>query len=216
MIIELPQRFRIAGKTNKDYAKVIDGVLHIYGVISFRKVMYELTFALKGKRKFYYCGAKVKKKNITLDHIYPQDIGGPTIPDNLLPSCKECNCQKTNMTRDQFCIYKSLDKAKRQAYRQLIMQKQEQARLNGILEIPWIEYLNSHIFIARITTDKKYIGKKYEKQRAYLQKYGSLPKPIIVDKNGFILDGFLTVMLAKENNIMTIPTIILENVVMHL
>ena len=216
MIIDLPQRFRVTGKTSKDYAEVVDGVLHIYGMISFRKVMYSVTFTLKGKRECYYCGAKVKKKKITIDHMYPQNVGGPTIPNNLVPCCEQCNSQKTDMTEEQFFIYKSLDKTKQEAYRQLIIEKQEQVRLNKILEIPWIEYVNSNKFIARITTSQKFIGKKYEKQKAYFQKYGSLHKAIIIDKNGFILDGFITLMLAKENNITSVPAIILDNVVMHL
>ena len=38
------------------------------------------------------------QKNRTLDHMYPRRWGGVSIPDNLVPSCKNCNGDKMDMT----------------------------------------------------------------------------------------------------------------------
>ena len=46
----------------------------------------------------------------------------------------------------------------------------------------------------------------------FYSKYGHIPKPIIVDKNGFLLDGFYSVIFAKNNLITSLPAIELENV----
>ena len=88
MIIDLPESFRFTGQKQFDYAEVRDGVLHMYGTISYSKVIHNIVYALKGKDKCYYCGKTLAKDEISLDHMYAQDVGGPTIPNNLIPCCK--------------------------------------------------------------------------------------------------------------------------------
>ena len=38
--------------------------------------------------------SEISMEEMTIDHMYPQDFGGPTITNNLLPSCKKCNNDK--------------------------------------------------------------------------------------------------------------------------
>jgi 5-methylcytosine-specific restriction endonuclease McrA len=45
----------------------------------------------------YYCGTKVKHKDITMDHLVPLARGGKSTKDNLVPSCKKCNNLKQSM-----------------------------------------------------------------------------------------------------------------------
>ena len=68
-----------------------------------------------------------------MDHLYPQDLGGPTIPNNLAPTCSDCNSEKGNLTEKQY-------------------------------------------------------------------------------RNNYLLDGFLVLIFAKNNNLLRVPTIVLENV----
>jgi 5-methylcytosine-specific restriction endonuclease McrA len=46
-----------------------------------------------------YCG---RRKARTVDHIKPMARAGCDWPDNLLPSCKDCNNAKGDMTVEQF------------------------------------------------------------------------------------------------------------------
>lgn len=218
MIIDLPRTFRFIESRHQDYAEVVDGVLHIYGNVSFRKVIYNVTYYLKGNKECYYCGKEIKKGKITLDHMYAQDIGGPTIPNNLIPCCEECNCDKSNLSYEQYIILRKLGKKERALYRKTVQIQQELFRQSGKSELPedWISLVSTKTFIARVEMNSKYKGKKYSKIKAYYKKYQTIPKPIVVDKNGFVLDGYIALMFAKQEEIKNIPVITLDNVIVHL
>ena len=38
-----------------------------------------------------YCGTEINYKTVEFDHILPVSKGGKTIPENMIPSCVECN-----------------------------------------------------------------------------------------------------------------------------
>ena len=42
----------------------------------------------------HYCGAAVKAKELTMDHIVPISRGGKSTKGNVVPACKECNTSK--------------------------------------------------------------------------------------------------------------------------
>jgi len=42
----------------------------------------------------HYCGKKVGKENLTMDHVVPLVRGGTSTKNNLVPVCKECNNKK--------------------------------------------------------------------------------------------------------------------------
>jgi 5-methylcytosine-specific restriction endonuclease McrA len=46
------------------------------------------------KGECHYCGKKVGKDQLTMDHIVPISRGGKSRKGNLVPSCKECNNKK--------------------------------------------------------------------------------------------------------------------------
>jgi 5-methylcytosine-specific restriction endonuclease McrA len=45
-----------------------------------------------------YCGGRFERKDLNLDHVIPRDRGGPTIWENIVCSCIECNTHKANRT----------------------------------------------------------------------------------------------------------------------
>lgn len=47
-----------------------------------------------GKGKCYYCEAKFKPEELTMDHITPIVRGGFTNKNNCVTACKECNSKK--------------------------------------------------------------------------------------------------------------------------
>lgn len=217
MIIDLPRSFRFIGGTHKDYAEVKEGVLHLYGMVCFRKVMYNITFTIYGKKRCYYCGCIVRDKDITLDHMWAQDMGGPTISNNLVPCCKNCNSDKSNLSSIQYITYMKLNNSRKEEYRKIVAIQQELVKKGKAYELPteWVTYANVSKFIVRVELKRKYKGRKYDRIKAFYNAYGYLQKPVIVDKNHFLLDGYITLMFAKENGIERIPVIVLENVEMH-
>jgi 5-methylcytosine-specific restriction endonuclease McrA len=48
-----------------------------------------------------YCGCD-SKKELTLDHVIPQSKGGPNTWENLVTACKRCNCEKADLTLEEF------------------------------------------------------------------------------------------------------------------
>lgn len=217
MIIDLPEKFRYEGENSHDYAEIQDGIVHIYGNVSFRKLMYGLTYAIKGNEECYYCKGKIKKNKLTLDHMYPETIGGPTIPNNLVPCCEECNSEKNNLTSQQYMTMLTLNKNQRHKFRELIQAQHEVVWRGGGFEVPrdWIEISKTSKFLVNVEMEMRFRGKKYAKIKAKYREYKSLIKPIVIDRNGFVLDGFTTLMFAKEEEIQQLAVIRLENVQVH-
>lgn len=48
-----------------------------------------------------YCGHKVARQEMTLDHVLPRDLGGQTKWTNVVVCCLGCNQRKANRTLDQ-------------------------------------------------------------------------------------------------------------------
>lgn len=42
----------------------------------------------------HYCGRKVGRSNLTMDHVVPLIRGGRSTKGNIVPACKECNSKK--------------------------------------------------------------------------------------------------------------------------
>lgn len=76
----------------------------------------------------------------------------------------------------------------------------------------WITSKEVDKILTPICVEQSYKEKKYSKIETFYREYEHLPYPIIVDKNGYLLDGFLVWLFAKNNDIKRVPTIILENV----
>ncbi len=52
--------------------------------------------------KCYYCGAKIKTKNSTIDHMTPLARGGADKYYNMCMACKPCNRKKDDKTAEEF------------------------------------------------------------------------------------------------------------------
>lgn len=217
MIMDLPEKFFMGNAKKKNDAYIEDGILKIRKTASFRHAVYELTFRLNGGNRHTccYCNKTFKNQRMTMDHIYPQYMGGPTITNNLCPSCQLCNSQKSNMTLDEFTKYRNIngDNDKKQYLKQL-NSKKEKMRRDKKYQIPdeWIYQKELSTIFVDMRLECSSQRKKYISIEKFYSEYGYFPKPIIVDKNGFLLDGFYTVMFAKDHQIPKVPAIQLENV----
>ena len=213
-------------------AEVKNDTLYIYKPGAFKEVMYRLTYMIFGKDRCYFCQRKIRtnmleldnKKffsQVTLDHLVPQDFGGPTITNNLHPACSECNSSKGNMYPDEFEEYRKFEgkkdkasKIEKRKFKESLMLKQERRRFGEIESVKkeWFtEELIRNIYVNFWLTEP--LGIMYRKQDRFFKKYKRLPKPIIVSQNRFLLDGFNTILLAKYNFINEkIQIMVLENV----
>jgi len=53
---------------------------------------------LRDNHTCQYCGITDVSQKLTLDHILPQSRGGRNVWENLVTSCKKCNCKKGDRT----------------------------------------------------------------------------------------------------------------------
>ncbi len=209
MKIPLPENY-----SYKDIAVVKDGILCIHKFY-FEDLMYDLTYALKDSSKCYFCGEPISRQRSSLDHLYPRVFGGPTIPNNLAICCSKCNNTKTNMTEEQFIYFSSILDIERQRefYRDISLQNHIFMKWYGsIISKEWISGQKTEKIIVYFIIGKGSNGKSYKKVEKNYKKYRHIIRPIIVDRNFKLLDGFNVLLFAKNNSIDTLPTIILENV----
>jgi len=45
----------------------------------------------------YYCGKRVPKEELTMDHKIPLALGGSSTRENIVPACRECNAKKKSL-----------------------------------------------------------------------------------------------------------------------
>ena len=105
MNIDLPRRNL---KTKNFVLK--EGTLYIRNRFFFKPSVQQLTYSLKGRQKCFYCGLDFPLSQMTLDHVYPKIIGGPYIPNNLVPCCQICNGMKADMTAGQYLQFSRISK----------------------------------------------------------------------------------------------------------
>lgn len=200
----------------KDFL-IRDGILYLRYGQSFQNTMYALTYFMKGRHFCYYCKKSFPRTEITMDHMYPRSTGGPTIPQNLIPACKHCNNQKSDLTLEQYKHFLSIDsKSQRHSYMTKMRTLKEGYRTIGMFEFPntWItpvrvSNIHTSIDFANISEDK------YQKTKAYYERNHSFQHPIILDRNLYSLDGFYVLFVAKSCDISVVPAIVLDNVEIH-
>lgn len=79
-----------------------------------RKVRWEISGAVQQKVwaadgfQCQYCGAKMGKALMTIDHFMPLELGGKNDETNYLTACKKCNKDKANMDPKFWCDKKGL------------------------------------------------------------------------------------------------------------
>lgn len=216
MIIELPKEFTFFNEIGEEVAYIDGrGILKLKSVAAFRKVMFEIAYEMKGRNRCCYCGKTVESNRMTIDHMYPQDFGGPTITNNLLPCCQKCNSEKGNLTTGQYKKYLlAKEQGRSKEYIRDLKLYLMYVRKWELFEIPkeWISRKEITEIFVKIDLNDDYKGKNYKHVKDFYEEYGHLQKPVIVDKKNFLLDGFIILMYAKNKKIRKIPVIKLENV----
>lgn len=217
MNIELPKQFSYYSNNRSGWARVENGFLLINDSVSWRKVAYSLAYAVKGKKKCSYCGKNIRKKKATIDHMFPKNYGGVSIPNNLTPSCTECNSIKGDLNQQQFMFFRNLKSSQRLEYKKSIYKLNEGIRYSVGFDLPsrWV----TRVKITTITTGKRAgddeRGKNYNRVKNFWEKYNNLPSPIVISSNNVLLENYLVYKFALDIGIKVVPVIRLENVVVN-
>lgn len=209
MIMDLPE-----GKFfMKSMAQIEGGMLEIKKLERFEDLMYELTYAIR-KRRCIYCGRRLSKETSTLDHRYPRASGGISITNNLFPSCSKCNSAKGDLVHEEYLCYRSIKSKKQQkVFLKKVRESREKIfREKGFL-LPswWISYVDLESIQYR-RQKEELRGRRYHRIAEFYDIYGKLNRPVIVDCNSNLLDGYNILLYANDMNINIIPIIRLENV----
>lgn len=214
MKIQLPKTFEY--HDGSTHAVVHSGVLEMTP-IEFEKTMYQLTYQLKGKVRCAYCHKVLDDSKITLDHVFPRDYGGVSIPNNLKPCCKKCNVAKNNLLPWQYRSVQRLPKKEGLKRQELYQYENLQERKRKGILIPqeWYEMRENYSVFALITSERPFKeSRKYQRVLEMYETYGRICKPIVISQNRFVLDGFATLLVAKNLGLkMPLPFITLENVI---
>ena len=86
------------------------------------------------------------------------------------------------------------------------------AKTGYILPNKWVEFKRIED-IKYHNPDCVLRGKKYHRILQFYNKYKQLPRPIIVDKEDKLMDGYNILLFAEDYEIRYIPVIVLENVI---
>lgn len=213
MIIELPKHY-FYGPEKNGCAYVRDGILVVQGHINYEELMYNLAYVLKGYETCAFCGKNLEQRTRTLDHLYPRNWGGVSIPHNLMPACSRCNSLKGNLTYEQFMKFLELKVEDREEYRRTCIEENSKTMQNKSFILPeeWVSYFNTALILPGIDLD--WIEESGNQTiDCYYKQNGHYPKPIIISANNWVFKGFHILYHAKMHGIKKVPAIILENVI---
>lgn len=239
MNLELPKNNVVFG----NMGEVKNGILYIYRLNNFYNLMYEVAYSVYGTDKCWYCGKACKRGHgtpndtrakITLDHLIPTSIGGPTIVNNLRPACHACNDkEKGDLTSEQFIeilfLKEQLQKcftqeeksrlSKKIATRRIEMRNENTDKRRGIIPYLPAEWTSKKItgdLLGTISPDIQ-LGSQFKKQDEFYRKYKRIKFPLIISNNGYLLAGYNSVVISKKYRIpWQLEKIVLENVVVCL
>ncbi len=215
MKIRLPEKFIYTNNSKRAVAYVKNNILYVNKYVNFEELMYSISYMVKGYDVCYYCGCELKDKNRTLDHMYSRCWGGISIPDNLIPSCKNCNQDKKDMSYEQFMQHKSLEtrEDKEEFYQKCIrLNSKTRKRAKFILEKDWISVYDIQELLEYLKFDKLEKTKKDIIEK-YYQEWGQYPHPIVVSSNGWVFKGKHILNHAKKIKRKSVMAVVLENVV---
>lgn len=220
MYIKLPNNFLYISN-ERLWAYLENDVLYviIFNTVSWERLAANISYAIYGRKTCQYCGKQVKRRKITIDHKFSKNCGGMSIPDNLAPVCEKCNMEKGYLNyrqyKEEFCLLETQEQ--KDEYREKIDRQNEIIRYEKgfILPEEWIEMEDISKIIGRDVSEEYKNFKKYKSMREFIRKYGNVPKPLVVSRNNFVLEGNTLYLAEKDCGYQYIPIIRLENVVVQ-
>lgn len=223
MNIMLPEKFTRYDKTHtKKVAFIENDILYLKSDVQFKDLMKQLTYVIYGRKICYCCCKEFPEYQLSIDHIIPQDLGGPTITNNLLPLCRDCNNDKANMLPEQFEMYRTLQEHKEKVHFVKQCQREnegfkydKQFTLISEFDVVMFPVKKIRGYEEGIVHSKNQSSKEKKKQRnrqIHYEKYGRFQKAIVIDRKYHLLGGYESLMYAKKKGLKEVQVIILDNV----
>lgn len=224
MIIKIPEDYKYY---RRDWcvSEIIDGSLKIYYRAKFEKIMYDITYKQKGTDVCYYCGEPLIDSNRTIDHMYSRAYGGISVPDNLVPSCSNCNNEKAFLNEQQYKKFITLkDKKEKKLFKQEVTQNNKLIikEKGFILPEEWTDTIpiNQIFLTSNKNTDcypinewnNEEYGKHYYSTVHFIEEYNLLPQPIVLDNRLSVIYGNSISIAAYKMGFYKVPVVVLENV----
>lgn len=222
MIIELPKSFEY--QKGDGWVVVHDGIMEITSMpFRFDEIMYQLVYyqleQLK-ERRCYCCGKILKDGELTLDHYYPKNHGGISIPNNLKPCCKACNSMKSDFTLEEFKRLRQIkNKCRREVFKEGATKRNiiEKETRGVLIPRDWYQLEKQIFCFLPIISTNRIRGASYRKTLKDYKKYGRICKPVVISKNRVVLDGFSALIVAGDlEEHPPLPVITLENVIVNI
>ena len=159
------------------------------------------------------CGKVLKNNEIFYNRIYPREVGGIKIPQNMLITCSKCNKNKGNMTKFEYLEYINSNEKQKKVIKQKVKKSMEFYRKERAYKIPktWIEYININTTELK-TKLLKINNKKMLYEKEFYEKYEYFITPIIINTQNYILNGVEKYKIAQKEKLDNIPVIIIENI----
>ena len=182
--------------------------------IQFRSIMTELTYVLKGRNVCSYCGNEFDVTDMSIDHLYPFSLVGPTIPENLAPACKTHNNEKGFFTVEEYSKYRMLSITEREIFKKRMENEHMQKRKSGIEIVPEYFFTKENIghIIVPFNMMNTIYTSSFKSVVKYYNEYGLYKYPIVLDRKNYLLDGFYVVFLAMKKEDKSLKVVKLENV----
>lgn len=96
-----PEMFGLVDKTLEIYKPSIIKVQQYINIKHQKVPLNRDNIFKRDDYKCVYCES-TEVKTFTLDHVIPQSKGGPDTWENLVTACKACNCEKDNLTLEEY------------------------------------------------------------------------------------------------------------------
>lgn len=58
----------------------------------------------RGIFRCFYCDRQLSRQKKTRDHVIPKSRNGSNRPNNIVDSCRDCNCLKGQLTLEEFRV----------------------------------------------------------------------------------------------------------------
>ena len=106
------------------------------------------------------------------------------------------------------------DHKERRILKRNVNEYHETMRRKRIYELPknWVTDIALSTVIVELFFKEKFKGTKYNNIKRFYENYGFLQKPIIVNKNHYLFNGFTEIVFAREIGLQKVPAIVLDNV----
>ena len=184
------------------------------GKFKFNSIMTKLTNKLDvdGNTHCAYCGRELRYDEIVYNLIYPKNLGGIKIPQNMLISCKKCSENKGIMTKFEYLKFLNADKKEKKTIQNKVERSIKFYRKERGYKIPinWLDYVN--IQEKKLKKNLLKINeKKLELNKEFFEKYKYFMTPIVINNQDYILDGIEIYKLAQKQKLNIIPVVIIGN-----